>query len=67
MLPLPGPKFVEWINDSSANVLFADAPTAKRAIAGTGKPLPPEEAPEQMGKRRRRRKHAGRQAGGGWA
>ncbi|KAL4430928.1 hypothetical protein ABPG75_006184 [Micractinium tetrahymenae] len=44
-----GPKFVEWINDSSANVLFADAPTAKRAVAGMGKPLPPEEAPEQMG------------------
>ncbi|PRW58378.1 splicing RNP complex component [Chlorella sorokiniana] len=44
-----GPKFVEWINDSSANVLFADGPTAKRAVAGMGKPLPPEEAPEQMG------------------
>lgn len=44
-----GPKFVEWINDSSANVLFADAPTAKRAVAGLGKPLPPDEAPEQLG------------------
>ncbi|EFN59407.1 hypothetical protein CHLNCDRAFT_137920 [Chlorella variabilis] len=44
-----GPKYVEWINDSSANVLFADAPTAKRAVAGMGKPLPPEDAPEQMG------------------
>lgn len=44
-----GPKYVEWINDSSANVLFADGPTAKRAVAGMGKPLPPEEAPEQMG------------------
>ena len=40
---------MEWINDSSANVLFADGPTAKRAVAGMGKPLPPEEAPEQMG------------------
>lgn len=49
--PLPGPKFVEWINDSSANVLFADAPTAKRAVAGLGKPLPPDEAPEQTGRR----------------
>ncbi len=48
-LPAPGPKFVEWINDSSANVLFADGPTAKRAVAGMGKPLPPEDAPEQMG------------------
>ena len=44
-----GPKIVEWINDSSANVLFADGPTAKRAVAGMGKPLPPDEAPEQMG------------------
>jgi len=41
-----GPSYVEWINDSSANVLFRDAPTAKRAIAGLGKPLPPEELPE---------------------
>ena len=40
---------MEWINDSSANVLFADAATAKRAIAGTGKPLPLDEAPEQLG------------------
>ena len=33
----------------SLQVLFADALTAKRAVAGLGKPLPPEEAPEQMG------------------
>ena len=41
-----GPTFVEWINDSAANVLFEDAPTAKRAIAGRGKPLPSEDLPE---------------------
>lgn len=41
-----GPTFVEWINDSSANVLFSDADTAKRAIAGMGKPLSAEELPE---------------------
>lgn len=45
---------MEWINDSSANVLFADAPTAKRAVAGMGKPLPPDEAPEQTGRRAQR-------------
>lgn len=41
-----GPTYVEWLNDSSANVLFKDGPTAKRAIAGLGKPLPPEDLPE---------------------
>lgn len=40
-----GPTYVEWLNDSSANVLFGDEATAKRAIAGLGKPLPPEELP----------------------
>ena len=40
---LYGPVFVEWINDSSCNVLFSDAPSAKRAIFGRGKPLPPTE------------------------
>ena len=30
------PVFVEWINDSAANVVFADAFTAKRAMAGLG-------------------------------
>ena len=48
-LPAAGPQFVEWINDSSANVLFADPGTAKRAVAGMGQALPPDEAPEQMG------------------
>jgi Nuclear cap-binding protein subunit 3/Tho1/MOS11 C-terminal domain len=41
-----GPTYVEWLNDSSANVLFKDGPTAKRAIAGLGKPLPLEDLPE---------------------
>lgn len=49
--PHAGPKFVEWINDSSANVVFADGPTAKRAVAGLGQALPPDEAPEQLGER----------------
>jgi hypothetical protein len=41
-----GPTYVEWLNDSSANVLFKDGATAKRAIAGLGKPLPLEDLPE---------------------
>ena len=41
-----GPTFVEWINDSSCNVLFADQQAAKRAVFGMGKPLPPEDIPE---------------------
>ncbi|KAK9807015.1 hypothetical protein WJX72_010790 [[Myrmecia] bisecta] len=40
-----GPTYVEWINDSSCNVLFEDAYTAKRAIVGRGRPLPPEDVP----------------------
>ena len=35
-----GPTFVEWINDSSCNVLFADAGSASRALVGTGVALP---------------------------
>jgi hypothetical protein len=41
-----GPVYVEWLNDSSANVLFKDGPTGTRAIAGLGKPLPLEDLPE---------------------
>lgn len=37
-----GPSFVEWINDSSCNVMFDDVNTAKRALAGLGKPIPSE-------------------------
>ena len=39
-----GPTFVEWIDDSSCNVLFEDDYTAKRALIGRGKPLPPDNA-----------------------
>ncbi|KXZ55537.1 hypothetical protein GPECTOR_2g1086 [Gonium pectorale] len=37
-----GPVFVEWIDDSSCNVLFADGNSAKRAMVAKGTPLPPE-------------------------
>ncbi len=33
------PQYVEWINDSSCNVVFSDNSTAKRVLAGLGKPL----------------------------
>lgn len=36
-----GPTFVEWINDSSCNILFADEFSAKRAMVYRGHPLPP--------------------------
>lgn len=35
------PSFVEWIDDSSCNVVFSDAVAAKRAIVGRGAPIPP--------------------------
>lgn len=38
-----GPTFVEWLDDSSANVVFADELTAKRALVGRGRPLPPQQ------------------------
>ncbi|GAB4817936.1 hypothetical protein N2152v2_004982 [Parachlorella kessleri] len=44
-----GPTFVEWINDSCCNVLFRDGATAKRAVVGLGKPLPPDEMPDLQG------------------
>ncbi|EFJ46016.1 hypothetical protein VOLCADRAFT_93817 [Volvox carteri f. nagariensis] len=37
-----GPVFVEWLDDSSCNVLFDDSNSAKRAMVGKGTPLPPE-------------------------
>lgn len=43
------PRFVEWINDSSCNVLFHDVPSAKKAVVTMGKPLPPSEAPDSYG------------------
>jgi hypothetical protein len=36
-----GPTFVEWLNDSACVVVFADAPSALRAMRGTGVALPP--------------------------
>lgn len=45
-----GPTFVEWIDDSSCNILFEDEFTAKRALIGHGKPLPPDNsAPDTAG------------------
>lgn len=45
-----GPTFVEWIDDSSCNILFEDEFTAKRALIGRGKPLPPDQsAPDTAG------------------
>eukprot|EP00128_Syssomonas_multiformis_P019081 Colp12_sorted_trinity150504_noHs@18016 len=35
------PSFIEWINDSSCNVVWDDEFTAKRALRGMGTPLPP--------------------------
>lgn len=43
------PVYVEWLDDSSCNVLFGDAFTAKRAIFALGKPLPPEDIPVGQG------------------
>ncbi len=40
-----GPKVVEWINDSSANVVFSDAGTAERAMVGMGTPMVNEDLP----------------------
>ena len=39
-----GPRYIEWLEDSSCNVVFADAHTAARAIVGRGAPLPPDSA-----------------------
>jgi len=34
-----GATFIEWINDSSCNILFADNFTARRALIGLSKPI----------------------------
>ena len=44
-----GPTHVEWIDDSSCNVVFADKHSAKRAMVAMGNPLPPGDAPHQQG------------------
>jgi len=36
------PVFCEWINDSSCNIVFADAFSARRALAGLGTPMASE-------------------------
>ncbi|GAX84599.1 hypothetical protein CEUSTIGMA_g12020.t1 [Chlamydomonas eustigma] len=41
-----GPSYVEWLNDSACNVLFAEASSAKRAMLGRGQPLPPQQCSE---------------------
>jgi hypothetical protein len=47
-----GPTRVEWLDDSSCNVAFGDAGSAARAIAGRGRPLPPDgAAPDCAGAR----------------
>lgn len=45
------PQNVEWIDDSSCNVIFLDEYTAKRAIVSLGQPFKAGEAPELQGKR----------------
>lgn len=40
-----GPKYIEWINDSSANVVFNDSATASRAMAGMGVPMASDDLP----------------------
>ena len=39
-----GPVFCEWINDSSCNIVFADAFTAKRAMVSIGNVIEEEQA-----------------------
>lgn len=41
-----GAKYIEWINDSSANVVFNDAGTAERALVGLGSPILSSELPD---------------------
>eukprot|EP00891_Asterochloris_glomerata_P008997 jgi/Astpho2/8997/Aster-x0837 len=40
------PTKVEWLDDSSCNIVFADQHTARLAIATLGTPLLPEDAPD---------------------
>lgn len=48
-----GPSSVEWLDDSSCNVVFGDADSAKRAVVGKGRPFGPGEAPDLQGDSRR--------------
>jgi hypothetical protein len=44
-----GPKFVEWINDSSCNILFADEFTVKRLLVQLGEVLTPKDVSQIEG------------------
>eukprot|EP00798_Chlamydomonas_sp_ICE-L_P003692 gene3692-13760_t len=44
-----GPTYVEWLDDSSCNVLFKDIYSVKRAIAARGTPFPPEDSAATSG------------------
>jgi hypothetical protein len=44
-----GPSYVEWINDSSCNVLFPDEFTVKRLVVQMGVGVPNEEAMQTDG------------------
>lgn len=44
-----GNSALEWLNDTSCNVMFEDADSANRAILGLGTLAPPEEAPDGFG------------------
>jgi len=44
-----GPVFVEWINDSSCNVVFADEHSARRAIRMKGTAMGAEANPDEKG------------------
>lgn len=43
------PTYVEWINDSSCNVCFADEFSSVRAIVGLGEVLAPTDTPDGQG------------------
>ena len=45
-----GPSLVEWLDDSSCNVVFGDGDSAKRAVVGMGRPFGPGEASDLKGK-----------------
>ena len=44
-----GPRRVEWLDDSSCNVVFGDVNSAKRAVLGKGRPFSPGDAPDLQG------------------
>lgn len=44
-----GPRRVEWLDDSSCNIVFADVNSAKRAVLGKGRPFSPGDAPDLQG------------------